>query len=100
MSWNIFKRLAVLEEKVKDLTDFSGDKSRWLGRLEEKVRQIENKLFMQAVESKAFQEDKEKEKKRLYQREWRAKNKLSFEARERKKAYARAYYARTRGTKK
>jgi hypothetical protein len=44
--------------------------------------------------------EEEKEKKRLYCREWRAKNKLSEDARERKNAYARAYYARTKGAKK
>jgi hypothetical protein len=172
MSWNIFKRVAELEQQVKDLTDFNGDHSRWIAqlgeraqklenanqllinsnqaligrhenigkrfqnlehqvylqlrdpriasleqqvkdlmsfsddggrivRLEEKVRQIENKLFIQAVEHKAFSEvDKARESRRLYHREWRAKNKLSEDARERKNAYARAYYARTKGAKK
>ena len=44
--------------------------------------------------------EKERERKRLYHRAWRAKNKLSEDARERKNAYARAYYARTKGKKK
>jgi len=141
MNWNIFKRVAALEQKVKDLTDFNGDHSRWIGkrlqdlehqvylqsrdpriaaleqqvkdlmsfsddggrivRLEEKVRQIENKLFIQTVEHKAFSEvDKAREARRLYHREWRKKNKLSEDARNKKNAYARAYYARTKGKKK
>jgi hypothetical protein len=95
MSWNIFKRIAQLEQQVKDLTDFNSDNSRWLKRLD-------SKLFIQAVESKAFSTpvDQAKETRRLYQREWRAKNKLSEDARKRKNAYARAYYARTKGAKK
>lgn len=101
MNWNIFKRVAELEQKVKDLTDFNDDHSRWLARLSANIRHIENKLFIQAVEHNAFSEvDKAREARRLYHREWRAKNKLSEDARERKNAYARAYYARTKGAKK
>lgn len=102
MSWNIFKRIAQLEQQVKDLTDLNSDNSRWICRLQDKVRHIENKLFTQAVESKAFSipVDQAKEARRLYQREWRKKNKLSEDARKRKNAYARAYYARTKGAKK
>ena len=101
MSWNIFKRVAELEQKVKDLTDFNGDHSRWIARLNANIRHIENKLFIQEVEHNAFSEvDKAREARRLYHREWRAKNKLSEDARERKNAYARAYYARTKGAKK
>ena len=101
MTWNIFKRVAVLEQQVKDLTDFNSDNSRWICRLQDKVRHIENKLFTQAVESKAFSipADKARENKRQYQREWYAKNKASKAAREKKNAYARAYYARTKGAK-
>ena len=101
MTWNIFKRVAELEQKVKDLTDFNSDNSRWICRLQDKVRHIENKLFTQAVESKAFSipADKARENKRQYQREWYAKNKASKAAREKKNAYARAYYARTKGAK-
>lgn len=42
MSWNIFKRVALLEQQVKDLTDFNGDHSRWIVRLEEKAQKLEN----------------------------------------------------------
>ena len=101
MSWNIFKRIAQLEQQVKDLTDLNSDNSRWICRLQDKVRHIENKLFTQAVESKAFSipADKARENKRQYQREWYAKNKASKAAREKKNAYARAYYARKKGEK-
>lgn len=116
MTWNIFKRIAQLEQQVKDLTDFNGDKSRWLGRLEEKIRNIENKLFIQAVERNAFSAapvrsegkqvftmskvEQEKERNRQYQRERYAIRKNDKAAREKKNAYARAYYARTKGAKK
>jgi hypothetical protein len=114
MSWNIFKRIALLEQQVKDLTDFNSDHSRWIARLSANIRHIENKLFIQAVEHNAFsaapvrsegapvftKDEVEKEKKRLYHREWRAKNKLSEDARKKKNAYARAYYARTKGETK
>lgn len=100
MTWNIFKRVAELEQKVKDLRDFTDDHSRWIGQIEGKLKQMDNKLFIQAVEHKAFSTDKERERKRLYHREWRAKNKLSSEERDKKRAYARAYYARTKGAKK
>ena len=101
MTWNIFKRVAVLEQQVKDLTDFNSDNSRWICRLQDKVRHIENKLFTQAVESKAFSipADKARENKRQYQREWYAKNKASKAAKAKKNAYARAYYARKKGAK-
>lgn len=118
MTWNIFKRVAELEQKVKDLMSFSDDGGR-IVRLEEKVRQIaslEKRLQEmdrrinpyaaapvrsegESVYAKA-EIDLEKERKRLYHREWRAKNKLSKEARDKKNAYARAYYARTKGKKK
>lgn len=98
MTWNIFKRVAVLEQQVKDLMSFSDDGGR-IVRLEEKVKRLENKLFMQTIESKAFPADKARENKRQYQREWYAKNKASKAAREKKNAYARAYYARTKGAK-
>jgi ATP-dependent protease HslVU (ClpYQ) peptidase subunit len=74
MKWNIYSRVTVLEQQVKDLTDFSGDQSRMIARLEEKLRQIDNQLFIQAIESMR-------------------------EKREKKNAYARAYYARTKGAK-
>ena len=74
MKWNIYNRVTVLEQQVKDLTDFSGDQSRMIARLEEKLRQIDGKLFIQAIESMTAKRDK-------------------------KNAYARAYYARTKGAK-
>jgi hypothetical protein len=117
MNWNIFKRVAELEQEVKDLKDFTDDHSRWLLLLQEKVKQIENKLFIQAVEHKAFnvdepvftkdKVDEELQKKRQYKRDWYAKKvakikqeKNAQAVRERKNAYARAYYARTKGAKK
>lgn len=42
MSWNIFKRIAQLEQKVTDLTDINNDHSRWFCRIEEKVKKLEN----------------------------------------------------------
>jgi hypothetical protein len=101
MTWNIFKRIAELEQWVKDQGVFNFENSRRIKQLEDKMRQVESKLFIQAVEHKAFSDaDKAREAKRLYHRAWRAKNKLSEDARERKNAYARAYYARTKGAKK
>jgi hypothetical protein len=99
MSWNIFKRVAELEKQVKDLKDFTHQHSQWNGQLE-RLKQIDNELLIRAVELKAFSADQAREAKRLYHREWRAKNKLIEDARERKNAYARAYYARTKGAKK
>lgn len=106
MTWNIFKRVAALEEKVKDLTDFNSDNNRWIGRLQEKVRHIEDKLFMQAIESKAFPADKARENKRQYHREWYAKRRVELkkarstkEQKEKRAAYARAYYLRKKGEK-
>jgi hypothetical protein len=118
MTWNIFKRVAELEQKVKDLMSFSDDGGR-IVRLEEKVRQIAslekrlqemdrrlNPYAAAPVRSDGQQVfadaeiEKERERKRLYHRAWRAKNKLSEDARDRKNAYARAYYARTKGKKK
>jgi hypothetical protein len=74
MNWNIFNRVTVLEQQVKDLTDFSGDQSRMIARLEKKLGQIDGKLLIQAIESMTAKRDK-------------------------KNAYARAYYARTKGAK-
>jgi hypothetical protein len=145
MSWNIFKRVAELERWVRDLTDFNGDHSRWIARLEEKAQKLENanqvlvnsnqaligrhenigkrlanlehQVYMQSrqlnpysaapVHSEGepvFTKDEvdlevsqEKEKKRQYQREWYAQNKIKKAAQEKKNAYARAYYARKKG---
>lgn len=120
MTWNIFKRVALLEQQVKDLTDFNGDKSRWIMRLEQKIRHIEDKLFIQAVERNAFsaapvrsegapvftKDEVEKERKRQYQREWYANKRAELkkarstkEQKEKRAAYARAYYLRKKGEK-
>ena len=126
MKWNIFNSVSALEQKVKDLTDFSGDHSRWIARLEGKIRQIEDKLFIQAVENKTFssapiksegaqvftkaevnaEENQKLLKRRQYQREWAAKMRVKKMEkakaqlqREKKNAYARAYYLRTKGKK-
>jgi len=151
MSWNIFKRVALLEQQVKDLTDFNNDNSRWIARLGEmaqklesanqnlinsnqaligrhenigkRLQNLEHQVYMQSRQLNPYaaapvhsegepvfteaEVDQEKEKKRLYQREWYAKKvaKIKMEkaaqtAREKKNAYARAYYARTKGAKK
>ena len=190
MSWNIFKRIAQLEQKVTDLTDINNDHSRWFCRIEEKVKKLENanqhlvnsnqaligrhenigkrlanlehQVYMQsrqqdpqiaaleqqvkdladfindedrrieAIEIKLKRvdgatfahsvqlnskysevppmpslEDEDILKKRQYKREWYAKKvakikneKSAQAAREKKRAYARAYYARTKGAKK
>ena len=122
MSWNIFKRVALLEQQVKDLTDFNSDNSRWICRLQDKVRHIENKLFTQAVERNAFsaapvrsegapvftkdEVAREKERKREYQRQWYANKRAELkkarstkEQKEKRAAYARAYYLRKKGAK-
>jgi len=147
MTWNIFKRIAQLEQQVKDLTDFNGDNNRWFLRLEERVtklekanqvlvnsnqaligrhenigkrlQNLEHQVYMQSrqlnhaapVHSEGepvFTEvDKEREKKRKYQREWYAKKRAKAKqeknaqaAREKKNAYYRAYYARKKAEAK
>jgi uncharacterized coiled-coil protein SlyX len=121
MTWNIFKRIAQLEQWVKDLRDFIFENSRRIKQLEDKMRQVENKLFIQAVEHKAFSAshsegepvfardkvDEELLKKRQYQREWYAKKRAKAKqeknaqaAREKKNAYHRAYYARKKAEAK
>ena len=42
MKWNIFKRVAELEQLVKDLKDFTDDHSLWIARLGEKVQKLES----------------------------------------------------------
>lgn len=130
MSWNIFKRIALLEEasakniavidalnrRSTSLQDQNYAHSKWLTSLENRLQEMGRRLNPYAaapVHSEGepvFTEaevDQEKEKKRLYQREWYAKKvaKIKMEkaaqaAREKKNAYARAYYARTKGEKK
>ena len=41
MNWNIFKRIAQVEQLAKDLLDFNGDNNRWFCRLEERVIKLE-----------------------------------------------------------
>ena len=90
MNWNIFKRVAELEQKVTHLNDE-------LVMQGQVLTMLHNQIRAKYLPSEA---DKERERKRLYHRAWRAKNKLTEDARERKNAYARAYYARTKGAKK
>jgi len=123
MNWNIFKRIALLEEanannivvidvlnrKLSILQDIKNANNKWLTSLENRFQEMDRKLNPYAaapVRSEGqpvftkSEVDLEKERKRLYHREWRAKNKLNKEARDKKNAYARAYYARTKGAKK
>jgi hypothetical protein len=90
MTWNIFKRVAELEQQVTHLNDQLVTQGQVLTMLHNQIR----------AKYPPSEADKEREAKRLYYREWRAKNKLTEDARERKNAYARAYYARTKGAKK
>jgi len=136
MKWNIFNSVSALEQKVKDLTDFSGDHSRWIARLEEKVHMLETSnsvlIKMNEIKEKKLKdlnnaifvhsrllnltysevppvpnsEDEKLLKKRQYQREWAAKMRVkkmekakAQSQREKKNAYARAYYLRTKGKK-
>tara|TARA_R110000868_G_scaffold102699_1_gene282965 strand:- start:1929 stop:2300 length:372 start_codon:yes stop_codon:yes gene_type:complete len=123
MNWNIFKRIALLEEasakniavidalnrRSTSLQDQNYAHSKWLTSLENRLQEMGRRLNPysaapvrsegESVYAKA-EIDLEKERKRLYHREWRAKNKLNKEARDKKNAYARAYYARTKGKKK
>jgi membrane-bound lytic murein transglycosylase B len=113
MSWNIFKRVAELEQWVKDLRDFNSDHSRWIKQLEDEMRKVSEATFIHSVQlNSKYSEvppmpslvDEEKEKKRQYQREWYAKKQAKLKreknvqaAREKKNAYHRAYYARKKG---
>lgn len=123
MTWNIFKRIALLEEanasnmvvidtlsrKLSSLQDLKNAHSKWLTSLENRLQEMGRRLNPysdspvrsegESVYTKA-EIDLEKERKRLYHREWREKNRLNKEARDKKNAYARAYYARTKGAKK
>jgi len=152
MKWNIFNSVSALEQKVKDLTDFINDHSRWIARLEEKVHKLENanqllvnsnqalirkqenhaerlkdlahEIYMQSRQPdpviatpdprlpvfKQIEVNTEANekllKKRQYQREWASKMRVKKMEkakaqlqREKKNAYARAYYLRTKGKK-
>lgn len=88
MTWNIFKRIAVLEKKVQEID------RRLNPYAAAPVRSEGKQVFtMSEVEQ-------EKERNRKYQRERYAISKNDKAAREKKNAYARAYYARTKGAKK
>ena len=90
MTWNIFKRIAVLEKEIANLRNDLVTQYQALSMLHNQIR----------AKYPPSEVDKEREARRLYHRAWRAKNKLSEDARDRKNAYARAYYARTKGEKK
>ena len=94
MSWNIFKRVAELEQQVKDLKDFTYHHSQWNGQLEGRLKQIDNELFIRAVESKAFSTDEERERKLQHRREQYAKNKADKIAKAKHNARQKAYRAR------
>ena len=90
MTWNIFKRVAVLEKEIANLRHDLVTQYQALSMLHNQMR----------AKYPPSEVDKEREARRLYHRAWRAKNKLSSEERDKKRAYARAYYARTKGAKK
>jgi len=160
MKWNIFNTVTVLEQQLKDLTDFNRDHSQWILQLKERLNKLENanQLLVNSNQALIRKQDNFAErlqnlehevykqsrilaaisaqpkpaiaapdprlpvfpqvevnteanekllKKRQYQREWNARKKAKKEEeqkikaqREKKNAYARAYYARTKGIKK
>lgn len=88
MTWNIFKRIDVLEKKVQEM-------DRRLNPYAAAPVRSEGKLVFTMSEV-----EQERERNRQYQRERYAIKKNDKAAREKKNAYARAYYARTKGAKK
>jgi len=153
MKWNIFNTVTVLEQQLKDLTDFNRDHSQWILQLKERLIKLENanqllvnsnQVLIRKQENLAERvkdlehgvylqsrqpspviaepdprlpvfpqievntEASEKLlKKRQYQRDWYAKKKAKKEEeqkikvqREKKNAYAREYYHRTKGEMK
>jgi hypothetical protein len=42
MKWNIFNTVTVLEQQLKDLTDFNRDHSQWILQLKERLNKLEN----------------------------------------------------------
>ena len=152
MKWNIYSRVTVLEQQLKDLTDFNRDHSQWILQLKERLNKLENanqllvnsnqalirkqenhaerlkdlahEIYMQSRQPKPAiaapdprlpvfpqvevntEANEKLLKKRQYQREWYAKKKAKKEEeqkikaqREKKNAYAREYYHRTKGAK-
>ena len=102
-------QIAALEQQVKDLADFINDEDRRIEAIEIKLKRVDGATFAHSVQlNSKYSEvppmtslvDEDLLKKRQYQREWYAKNKANKAAREKKNAYARAYYARTKGAKK
>ena len=88
MKWNIFKRIAVLEKKVQEM-------DRRLKPYAAAPVLSEGKPVFTMSEV-----EQERERNRQYQRERYAIRKNDKAARDKKNAYARAYYARTKGVKK
>jgi len=111
-------RIAALEQQVKELLDFINDEDRRIEDIEVKLKLVDNATFAHSVQlNSKYSEippppmpllvDEGRIKRRQYQRDWYAKKaamikqeKNAQAARERKNAYARAYYARTKGAKK
>ena len=109
-------QIAALEQQVKDLADFINDEDRRIEAIEIKLKRVDGATFAHSVQlNSKYSEvppmpslvDEDILKKRQYKREWYAKKvakikneKSAQAAREKKNAYARAYYARTKGAKK
>jgi len=115
MNWNIFKRIALLEQQVKELLDFINDEDRRIVDIEVKLKLVDNATFALSVQlNSKYSEippppmpllvDEGRIKRRQYQREWYAKKRSKLQqeknvkvAREKRNAYQRAYYARKKG---
>jgi len=109
-------RIAALERQAKELLDFINDEDRRIEDIEVKLKLVDNATFAHSVQlNSKYSEipppppllDEKRIKRRQYQRDWYAKKAAMIKqeksvqaAREKKKAYARAYYARTKGAKK
>lgn len=111
MIWNPFKRIAVLEKRIADLNDELVMQSQILHDLNVKHKALHkwvanNPYAAAPVRSEGklvftmSEVEQERERNRQYQRERYAIKKNDKAAREKKNAYARAYYARTKGAKK
>lgn len=90
MTWNIFKRVAVLEKEIENLRNDLVTQYQALSMLHNQIR----------AKYPPLEVEQERERNRQYQRERYAIKKNDKAAREKKNAYARAYYARTKGAKK
>jgi hypothetical protein len=96
MTWNIFKRVALLEKAVSNLTNEVVTQYQTLSMLHNQIR----------ARNRSSEIDQEKERKREYHREWYAKRRVELkkarstkEQKEKRAAYARAYYLRKKGEK-